>query len=343
MSNNKQTITIRDVAKEAGVSVSTVSRVLNGKKYIASQTLEKVQRAVRDLGYSSSLAARGMRIRHSNALGLIMPDIFNPYCQLIMHGVNRAIVQLDKKLLLYTTCRGVEVDGQHELSYASLLNGGIVDGVVVVCPIGQTFTSNAPVVIIEPNHANPDYPAVMCTNREGALSAMNYLTGLGHRRIAHISGLMDTDSAVRRIEGYKDGLAVAGIPFDERLLDYGNYQPDQAYLCACRLLALEDRPTAIFVANDMSAIGVYQAIREAGLRIPQEISVVGFDNVRESFLLDPPLTTVDQFVMDMGQIAMEMLVKLINNKKLPNKQHFIETKLIIRGSCCPPQQSRSAA
>jgi LacI family transcriptional regulator len=324
------------VAKAAGVSVSTVSRVLNGKHDVALETIAKVQAVIQELGYTSSLAARGMRSHRTNVLGLIMPDIANPYCVLIMRGVNYAVAQMAKDLLIYTNCDGLEENaGQRERSYVALLNGGVADGVVVVTPTATDFTSQAPLVIVDPNHENPDCPAIISTNREGALAVMNYLTGLGHRRIGHISGRMDSVSAIQRMQGYKDGLAAVGVPFDEQLVEIGNYRTEQAVVCARRLLALENRPTAIFAANDMSAVGVYRAAQEVGLRIPQDLSVVGFDNVREATLLFPALTTVDQSVEDMGRIAMEMIIKLVNDEKLPSKRHIIQTQFIVRDSCGP--------
>ncbi len=339
MKRNAETITILDVAKAAGVSISTVSRVLNGKDDVAPATIDRVQEVVQALGYTSSLAARGMRGRHNNVLGLILPGIADPYCVAIMSGVSQAIEQMDKDLLIYTSCSAqTAYAGQRELSYLSLLNGGIADGVAVVAPLATNFTSSAPVVIIDPNHASPDYPAIISTNCEGASAVMNYLTGLGHRRIAHISGRMDSISAIQRMQGYRDGLAAAGLPFDECLVQTGNYQEGQAYHCAGRLLALEDRPTAIFAANDVTAAGVYRAAAQAGLRIPGDLSVVGFDNIREAARFVPALTTVDQFLEDTGRIAMEMLVKLINDEKLPCRQHIIQAQLIIRDSCCPPNR-----
>lgn len=338
MRRQSKTITIQDVAKTAGVSVSTVSRVLNGKADVALETLEKVQNIVHDLGYTSSLAARGMRSHRTNVIGLIMPDVASPYCHVIMRGVDQAIAQLDKDLLIYTSGSGhKENNAERERSYVALLNGGIADGVIVVTPTATDFPTHAPVVIIDPNNESPDFPAVFSTNREGALAAMNYLTGLGHRHIGYITGRMELVSTNQRLLGYKDGLCAAGIPVDEELIETGDYTTEKALLCARKLLSLRNRPTAIFAANDMSAIGVYQAAKEAGLCIPQDLSVVGFDNLIESVYVNPALTTVDQFMEEMGTVATKMIVKLVSDEKLKCKQHIIQTKLIIRDSCSPPR------
>ena len=336
MRRSPKTITIQDVARVAGVSVSTVSRVLNGKEDVALGTLEKVQNVVHELGYTSSLAARGMRSHRTNVIGLIMPDVASPYCHVIMRGVNQAIAQLDKDLLIYTSGGGHKEDiTQRERSYVALLNGGIADGVIIVTPTATDFPTHAPVMIIDPNNESSDFPAVFSTNREGALAAMNYITGLGHRRIGYITGRMELFSTNQRLMGYKQGLSAVGIPVDEDLIETGDYATETALLCARSLLSLTNRPTAIFAANDMSAKGVYQAAKEAGLRIPQDLSVVGFDNLSESSFMDPPLTTVDQSMEEMGAIAIEMIVKLVNDEKLRCKQHIIQTQLVIRDSCSP--------
>lgn len=340
MKRKSKTITIQDVAKTAGVSVSTVSRVLNDKDDVSEETIEKVQSVVRELGYASSLAARGMRSHQTNVIGLIMPDVASYYCQEIMRGVNRAIAKLDKDLIIYTSgMNSRENIAQHERSYVSLLNGSVTDGAIVVTPTATQFITHAPLVIVDPNNETPDYPAIIATNREGALAVMNYLTCLGHRRIGYIPGRMELASSNQRLQGYKDGLAAAGLPYDETLVAVGDYTTDTAVVCAHRLLALPNRPTAIFAANDMSAMGVYAAAKEMGLQIPRDLSVVGFDNLREAAYLTPTLTTVDQFIEKTGSMATEMLMKLVQGETLPvnpvekNNVYKVPTQLIIRNSC----------
>jgi LacI family transcriptional regulator, galactose operon repressor len=170
---------------------------------------------------------------------------------------------------------------------------------------------------------------------------MNYLTGLGHRRIGHIAGEMKLVSANQRMQGYKDGLTAAGIPVDEGLIEVGDYTTETAVICARRLLSQPDRPTAIFAANDVSAIGVYQAAKELGLEIPRDLSVVGFDNLREATYLKPPLTTIDQSIEKMGAMATELIVKLVKGESLPinpaegGHLYKIPTQLVIRDSCAP--------
>ena len=342
MKTNSKAVTIRDVASRAGVSVTTVSRVLNGKDDISEATVQKVLAVVQELGYASSLAARGMRSRRTNLIGLILHDVASLYSQELMRGVNQAIAKIDKDLIIYTS-GGLDRENvaQHERYYVTLLNGNITDGAIIVTPTATQFTVHAPLVIIDPNTETPDYPAIISTNQEGAQEAMNYLTGLGHRRIGHIAGEMKLISANQRLQGYKDGLAAAGIPLNQDLIEIGDYTTETAVICARKLLSMPDRPTAIFAANDVSAMGIYQAAREFGLRIPEDLSVVGFDNLRDAACLNPPLTTIDQSIEQMGTMAMELIIKLVKGESFPintaEEGHLqkIPTKLIIRDSCAP--------
>ena len=334
MRRNRKSITIHDVAAEAGVSVSTVSRVLNNKDDVSAETYERVQQVISKLGYASSLAARGMRSRRTNVIGLIMPDVAAPYSQTVLQGVNRAIAQQNYDLIVYTNGDARKnASADQEVYFVSLLNGSITDGVIVVTPVATNLPTAAPIVAIDPNNESPDWPAIISTNLDGALQAMKYLTDLGHRRIGYINGRSELVSASRRLKGYLEGLAAAGICIDEDLIETGDYTTETGVVCAHRLLALDDPPTAIFAANDQTAMGVYQAAQEVGMRIPEDLSVVGFDNLQESLFLKPPLTTVNQFIQEMGTIAVDILVKLIKGKTPENNLHKIQTELVIRDSC----------
>ena len=337
MSRAKVTVTIRDVAETAGVSVSTVSRVLNNKDDVAPETRRKVQGVIENLGYTSSLAARSMRSRRTNVIGLVMTDVGDPFSVQVMRGINRAIEVLDQDLIVYTggNIKG-KLSADRERRYVSLLDSSVTDGVIVVAPHATTFSTVSPIVVIDPNTLNPDYPAVIAINRDGALSAMEYLISLGHRRIGFIGGRPELQSAARRLQGYKDGLCQANIPLDPELVQVGDYTKGTGFTCAQELLTLPDPPTAIFAANDQSAFGVLGAAQEAGLRVPDDLSVVGFDNIPESAYITPPLTTIDQSIEKMGFIATEMLMKLIVGEELENRIYKIPTQLVIRGSCRAP-------
>jgi LacI family transcriptional regulator len=334
MSPTKATVTIRDVAEAAGVSVSTVSRVLNDKDDVAQETYQKVQEVIDALGYTSSLAARGMRSRRMNVIGLVTPDVGDPFTIQVMKGVSRAIAELDYDLMVYTGGEFQrETSADRERRFVSLVGSGITDGIIVVTPATTSFPTVSPVVVVDPNVENHGCPAVIATNRDGALAVVEYLIGLGHRRIGFISGRLELQSAVRRLEGYKDGLVRAGIPLDPDLIQTGDYSRKTGFACAQRLLNLSDPPTAIFASNDQSATGAIKAIYEAALRVPGDISVVGFDNIPDVAYTHPGLTTVDQSIDTMGYIATKMLTSLIEGDSLESDLYKVPTRLIVRDSC----------
>lgn len=332
MRRNKRTVTIQDVAKAAGVSVSTVSRVLNGKVDVSSTTQERVRSVIDRLGYTTNLAARSMRSFKKNLVGLIMPDIAYPFAVEVMRGVNQAIAESEFDLLVYTT-GDVRKSGRasHEQKYVSLLNNSITDGVIIVAPVTGEFSTEAPIVSIDPLMSNPNYPSVHATNYQGATDAMHYLLELGHRRIGFISGRAELESSNRRLKGYRDALEEAGLPVHGELIASGDYTTETGVQCARKLLSLEVPPTAIFASNDQTAMGVFQVAQELGLRIPEDLSVIGFDNIMESRYMK--LTTVDQFIYEMGFVATQMLIKLINDEKLETQIYKMQTKLIVRNSC----------
>jgi LacI family transcriptional regulator len=332
MRTKKRTVTIQDVAKTAGVSVSTVSRVLNGKVDVASETQDRILSVIDDLGYTTNLAARSMRSQKKNLVGLIMPDIAYPFAIEVMKGVNRAIAESEFDLLVYTT-GDVRKSGRasHEQKYVSLLTNSISDGVIIVAPVAGEFSIDAPIVSIDPLASNPNYPSVHATNYQGALAAMEYLIGLGHKRIGYISGRAELESSNRRLMGYREALEKAGISVDESLIASGDYTTETGVTCTRELLALENPPTAIFASNDQMAIGVFQVAEELGMQIPEDLSVVGFDNITESKYMG--LTTVDQFISEMGFVATQILIKLINGATLEDQTYRMQTQLIVRNSC----------
>lgn len=342
MPTKKSSVTIQQVAKAAGVSVSTVSRVLNAKVDVASDTKERIQAIIDEMGYTSNLAARSMRSHKKNLIGLVVPDIEFPYAIEIMKGINRAIAESSFDLLLFTT-GDFKKNGtaSHEQHYISLLNNSITDGVIIVASSIPDFVSDAPIVAVDPHVINSNYPSVQGTNYLGAMDATNYLIRLGHRRIGFICGRSEIGSAIQRLNGYQDALKNAGILLDDALIAPGDFSTPGGLKCALQLLSLADPPTAIFAANDQSAIGVYQAAEKLGLRIPDDLSVVGFDNISEAKYLG--LSTIDQYLDEMGYVAIQMLIKLINHEPLHEQIHKMQTKLVERNSCRPLNETILAA
>ena len=334
MAIRKRSVTIIDVAEAAGVSVSTVSRVLNNKDDVSEETFQRVSQVIDDLGYSSSLAARSMRSRKTNVIGLIMPDVDDPFSVEVIRGVNRAIVELKYDLLIYTNGDiPRNISASREQQYVTLLNSSITDGVIIVTPVSRRFSSVSPVVSVDPNIDNPSGPAVIATNLKGATDAMQHLLELGHKRIGYIGGRTDLLSAHLRLDAYKRVLEHAGIPVDQELITSGDFKTETAMKCAYQLLSLDEPPTAIFASNDQSAIGVIAVTENFGIRIPEDLSLVGFDNIPEAAYLD--LTTIDQNINEMGYVGTKMLYNLIQGKTLDQVLQKIETKLIIRGTTLP--------
>ena len=332
MRKNRRSVTIQDVAKTAGVSVSTVSRVLNDKVDVASETQDRIRSVIEDLGFTTNLAARSMRSVKTNLIGLIMPDIAYPFAIEVMKGVNRAVAKSEYDLLVYTT-GDVRKYGtaSHEQKYVSLLNNSITDGVIIVAPVTGEFSTDAPIVSIDPVMSNPNYPSVHATNCQGAVDAMEYLLGLGHKHIGFISGRAELESSNRRLKGYRDALERAGILIEEKMIASGDYTTETGAKCAKELFALDNPPTAIFASNDQTAMGVFRVAQEMGIRIPEDLSVIGFDNISESRYMG--LTTVDQFISEMGFVATQMLIRLINGEELDNQIYKMHTQLVVRNSC----------
>ena len=334
MTRRRSAITIRDVALAAGVSVSTVSRVLNDKDDVAQETYLKVRQTIDHLGYTSNLAAKSMRSRRTNVIGLVVPDLRTSFTIQAVRGINLAIEKFSYDLIIYTS--GNSWDGRRvsrEQQHVALLNGTLADGTIVVTPTATDFSSEHPVVFVDPHSGESDNPAVIATNRIGAMTATEYLLSLGHRRIGFIGGRSDLVSALRRLQGYKDSLAEAGLPFEPELVQTGDYTRPTAYVCAQRLLNLPQPPTAIFASNDEAAIGVIEAAIEKGLCLPQDLSVIGFDNIPETAQVSPRLTTIDQGIETMGYLAVEMLVDLLHGRSLESNTRKVPTRLIVRESC----------
>ncbi|GIV78435.1 LacI family transcriptional regulator [Litorilinea aerophila] len=334
---HKSTITIRDVAKAAGVSVSTVSRVLNDRDGVSPTTYQRVRQVIEELNYASNLAARSMRLQQTGVIGVVAPDLRSAFTLQVIRSVSAAVEERGYELLVFTSSRvdGEEDQALREQRHVHLLNSGLTDGTIVLTPHATTFPSERPVVVIDPNRHGVEVPAVLSTNYAGARAAMAYLFELGHRRIGFVGGRPDLQSAVRRWEGYRDSLMEQGISLDPTLVCRGDFTREGGYACGQRLLSLAQPPTAIFAANDESAIGVLKAARDLGVPVPQALSVVGFDNITESAWTTPPLTTVDQALEGMGQAAVDLLFESMAGKPVA-AVHKVATELVIRESCGPP-------
>jgi LacI family transcriptional regulator len=328
-------VTITDVAAQAGVSVGTVSKVINGRYGVAADTLARVQAVIDELGYEASLVAQSLRNHRTNVIGMLVAD-FEPFSTELLKGAADAIRGTGFELVVYSAGGRAGERAGWERRYLSRLSGTLVDGALLVTPTVVDVSYGAPIVAVDPHTGPSGFPTVDSDNLHGARLATEHLLGLGHRRIAMLTGRPDLESARLRERGYREALAAAGVPVDDRLVRVGSYDADAALEPARELLAAADRPTAVFAANDVSAIATVEVATGLGLRVPADLSVVGFDNIPESALNDPPLTTVDQPIRTMGQRAIDLLVALIRGGE-PELTHVtLPTRLVVRASTAAP-------
>ena len=335
MRRSTDRVTIGDVAEQAGVSIATVSRVVNGRYGVAPNTFSRVQAVIADLGYESSLVARSLRSRRTNVIGIIVADL-EPFSAELLKGAARAIRGSGYELIIYSGGGHVEDQIGWERRYLSRLNGTLTDGTILVTPTVVDVPNGAPVVAVDPHAGSSALPTVDSQNLEGAVAATEYLISLGHRRIGFLAGRPDLESARLREMGYRTALQRAGISFDPGLMRLGGYTQESAEAPARELLELDRPPTAVFAANDVSAIQTIAVARSLGMKVPDDLSVVGFDNIPESALSDPPLTTIDQSIQEMGFEAARLLVDLIDQPGRDPIHLTLPTELVVRQSCRAP-------
>jgi LacI family transcriptional regulator len=320
-----------DVAKAAGVSVATVSKVVNGRHGISEATFEKVQTAVDALGYETSLGARSLRSHKTNVLGVLVAE-FEPFSTELLKGVSEAIGSTDYELLAFSGGHRGKAVGWERRSLGRLA-GSLIDGAIIVTPTVVDAGSGIPVVAVDPHTGPVDVPTVDSDNLAGAILATTHLLELGHRRIALVAGRPDLESARLREQGFREAMATAGVPVDESLVVVGGYRPDTTEGPVRHLLGRADPPTAVFATNDLSAIRTMELAAELGLRVPEDLSVIGFDNVPESAMANPPLTTINQPLRQMGATALEILVRMLEGRE-PEATHVrLPTSMVERASC----------
>ena len=329
-------VTIHDVARAAGVSVATVSKVINRRYGVASATHAKVEQVIEELGYESSLVARSLRSHKTHVIGILVAE-FEPFSTEILKGASQAIAGTGYELLAYSGGGRPGSDVGWERRYLSRLSGTLIDGALLVTPTVVDAAAAVPVVAIDP-HAGPSGPATVDSdNFAGAVVATEHLLNLGHRRIGFLGGREDLESSRRRERGFRHAMEAAGVPVDPALVGVGGYRKDSALGPAADLLTLPEPPTAIFAANDLSALGVLAIAAQRGLRVPDDLSVIGFDDVPEAASSTPPLTTVRQPIQEMGAAGIDLLVALMSGQESPDAHVRLPTTLLVRGTTSPPR------
>lgn len=332
-----------DVARVSGVSSATVSRVLSGYAFVRESTRNRVMAAVEHLGYVANLQARSLAGGHSKIIGLLVPNLDNGYVGTILRGIDQELERADYDLILYASHRHMS----HESFYVSVIANGLTEGLLLVAPLFPTTyldalrERNFPYVLIDQVDSTENSNVVEATNWKGAYEATRYLSQLGHTRIAFLTGSGMVRSAADRLGGYRAALTDSDIPFTEDLVIEGDYQQQTGYEATKKLLQrASPPPTAIFASNDLSALGALDAARECGFRIPDDISIIGFDDIPQASLIYPKLTTVRQPLEQMGQVAVKLLLEQIEDHSRPPQRVTLATQLIIRDSCGPYQRER---
>ena len=328
-------VTIRDVAREAGVSVATVSRVLNDSGPVSEITRHRIREVATRMRYVPDSAARSLITRRSTTVGVLLPDLHGEFFSEVIRGIDQTAQRSGYHLL---------VSGSHndkgEIEAALRAMRGRVDGLVIMSPdidsaaLVANLPASSPVVLLNCFVDGDGFDSLTIDNFGGASAMVHHLIAGGHRRIAFIKGAERNYDAAERLRGYRAALSEAGIEWEEALELHGDFTESGGHAAGHRIASFRQRPTAVFAANDSMAIGALAALREAGVRVPDDMAVAGFDDIPIARYMSPPLTSVRVPISEMGERAVHMLLHAIDGKNLhARKQETLPTTLVIRASC----------
>ncbi|MBB5325394.1 LacI family transcriptional regulator [Anoxybacillus tepidamans] len=327
-------VTIYDVAKEAGVSISTVSRVINNTGRISEKTRKKVLKVMETLHYQPSMVASALTGKRTRTIGLIIPDVANPFFAEIARKVEDRGRELGFNVLMCNTDNNPET----EEMYLSLLKQKSVDGIIIgtttknYTVLNELLHEHFPIAFIAQDIPELAIDVVRVDDFLGGYQAVSHLVSLGHKKIAIMLGNLNRTSDKDRLQAYRQVLQENGLEYDERLVIYTDYSMEAGKRAAFELLRSPQKPTAIFACFDSLAVGVYQAAKEMGLCIPEDLSVVGFDNTILATIVDPPLTTVAQPIDEMGRQVVDLIIREIEGEKNMKQRVILPPELIVRHS-----------
>lgn len=327
--------TVRQVARHARVSTATVSRVVSGSRFVSPEVAARVWAAIRELDYRPNHVARNLRVRTTSTVGVIIPDIQNPFFTSVVRGIEAGLQERRFTLLLANS----DGDPERERGCIESLCAERVAGLLIVPSQsdGKIYERLArhgpPIVALDRSPANLDVDQVRVTNEEGARSAVRHLASLGWTRIAFIGGPGEANVAVDRERGYRQALAEAGLTVDPSLIQRADFKEDGGYRAMTALLNGPVRPRAVFVANNLMAMGALHAIGDAGLRVPEDIALALFDDIPWAARLHPPLTAVAQPTYDLGLSAARLLLERLRDPHRPVRHLVLQTTLVVRASC----------
>nr|HID13053.1 LacI family transcriptional regulator [Anaerolineae bacterium] len=329
-------VSIKDIAKAVGVSHSTVSRALADSPLVASETKQRIQRVAREMGYTPSAIARGLVTKRTATIGLVVTTIADPFIAEVVQGVEETALDYGYNVIL-CDCNA---EPARELACVRTLREKRVDGIVVTSSrVGSLYMPlleelGVPIVLINNQHEGRYVYSVRTDNLTGGRLAGEYLLSLGHRHIAYIAGPFGAHSSVERLEGCRAALQEHGLDIPDHWVAPGDGRTNGGHAGVDFLLQRSPRPTAIFCYNDMTAIGALQAIKEAGLQVPGDFSLIGYDDIAFAAFVDPPLTTVAQAKYTLGQRAMDMTLNLLNGQGEAD-DILLAPRLVERASCAP--------
>ena len=344
----EERVTIRELARLSGVSVGTVSRALNGYADVRSETRERIMRLARELDYTPAAAARSLVTQRSHVIGVFMetgeghPDLQHPFFHEVLGGLKQRAGLQCYDLLLFASERPGNGYGPH--SYLKRARHHSVDGVALIGldpedpEVRRLVRADIPCVGIDMSLEGVNVEVVMSDNVAGAEAAVRHLHGLGHRRIATITGMLESRPGIDRLRGYRAAAQALGLGYRDEYVVYGDFYAESGREHTARLLALPERPTAIFAAADMMAIGAIRAVAEAGLRVPEDVSVVGFDDIQLATHINPPLPTLRQDKLGLGAAAADALVARIAHDEGRPPLRQLPVELVVRGSTAPPAE-----
>ncbi|MDC8830197.1 LacI family DNA-binding transcriptional regulator [Alteromonas gilva] len=325
--------TIRDVSKESGLSIATVSRAISNPEMVSEESLRKVNLAIEKLQYRPNLSSQKFRLQRTNTIVVLVPNIANLFFAQLISGVEDVAIRKGYNVLLGDTRDNVS----REEEFISLVDTRQADGLIQLRPNSPTKmlpSANIKAVNAAGCSGTPSY-SVRIDNIEASSKIVKYLLDQGHQRIGVISGLGDNPHSVDRLQGYKNALAAAGIGYDEELVIEGDFTFWSGYNAVRHFVAMPNRPTALFCMSDEMAIGAIKGLKESALSVPGDMSVTGFDDLAVSNYSDPPLTTVRQPATQIGEKAAELLFQLIEGEAPKLKEYILPFELIIRESTRP--------
>jgi DNA-binding LacI/PurR family transcriptional regulator len=329
---------IKDIARMAGVSHSTVSRALQNSPLVNRATVEQIRKIAQDVGYRASAVARGLVTRKTMTIGVVVTTIADPFVSEVVSGIELAANDHGYSVFLADS----NADPTREQHVVHSFAERRVDGIVVTSSrVGALYTPmlsrmGVPIVLINNQHPGEFVYSVMIDNLIGSRKATEHLIALGHRRIGYIGDRYGHQSDTERFAGYREALEQAALPFAPELVVHGDGKAEGGGLAMSELVSLREPPTAVFCYNDMTALGVLHAARVHGLRVPEDVSLIGFDDLFFASYIQPQLTTVRQPMRRMGQLAFESLLHLLSGEKPAGSIH-VPAELIVRESTAPPR------